>query len=93
MDWQAVALAVQKGVAALTPAIDMAAPEAAPVLDIINTILKGAIAAEPVALTLLEQLREGTPPTPAQLQAAIATYHSDDDELARDIAAHLAALT
>lgn len=92
IDWALVASSVQKGVAALTPIVDMAAPEAAPVLDIINTILRGAVDAEPVAVALVAQLQAGTPPTPAQLQAAVLTYHADDDDLAKDIAAHIAAL-
>lgn len=92
INWLAVGTAVQKGVAALTPLIDTAAPEAAPALDIINTILKGAVDAEPVAVALVKQIQAGTPPTPEQLQAVVAAYRADDDALAADIAAHIADL-
>lgn len=92
IDWKAMGIAVQKGVAALTPIIDVAAPGAAPTLDIINVILKGAIDAEPVAVALVAQIHSGVPPTPEQLQAVIAAYQSDDDALAQDLADHIAKL-
>lgn len=92
INWDAVTNGVAQGVAALTPIIDIAAPEAAPVLDIINTILKGAAAAEPVAVALVTQINSGTPPTPTQLQAVIVAYNTDDDALNADITAHIAAL-
>lgn len=92
INWLAVGTAVQQGVTALTPLIDVAAPEAAPALDIINAVLKGAVAAEPVAVALVAQIKSGMPPTPEQLQTVIAAYRADDDALAQDIAAHIAAL-
>lgn len=91
IDWTKVGQGVRDGLIALSPYVSAAAPEAKPIIDVIAALLKAEAAAEPVAVELMEQIRSGATPTPAQLQAAIASYHAADDALAQSIADHIAA--
>lgn len=90
-DWDQIAATVNSLVAVGAPIAEALAPEAAPAIEIGATILKGIAAAEPAAKALAAQIQSGTPITADQLAQYYSTYQKDDDALAADIAAHLAA--
>lgn len=92
IDWNEISADVSAGINLLAPFAETLAPEAAPAISIINKIIQGAMAAEPVALALVDQIKSGTPPTQTQLSQYYANYQADDDALKADIEAHLATL-
>lgn len=91
-DWQAISTDVAAGVNILAPFAETLVPEAAPAIAIINKIIQGAMAAEPTALALVQQIQSGTPPSQTQLAQYYAAYQADDNALKADIEAHLAVL-
>lgn len=92
LDWSAIANGVSTGVSLLAPFAETLVPEAAPAIGIIEKIIAGAVAAEPTAVALVQQIQSGQVPTQTQLAQYYATYQADDDALKADIDAHLAAL-
>lgn len=92
MNWTAISQEVANGVNLIAPFASALAPEAAPAILIINRIIQGAVAAEPAAVALVQQIQSGTIPTQTQLAQYYAQYQADDDALKADIDAHLTAL-
>ncbi len=92
VNWDAVANVAGEVVKLLEPIAAAAVPGAAEAIAIGTKIVQGVIAAEPTAVALYEQIKSGTPPTPAQLQQFEADYEDAYQTLRRDIAARLAAL-
>jgi hypothetical protein len=76
----------------LAPVASVAFPQAAVAIAIGSKIIQGVIAAEPTAIALFNQIKGGTPPTPAQLAQFSADYETAYQKLNADIAAKLAAL-
>ena len=92
LNWDTIAQDVAAGVNAIAPFAETLAPETAPAIAIINKIIAGAIAAEPTAVALVQQIQSGTVPTQTQLAQYYANYQADDDALNADIKEHLAGL-
>lgn len=89
-DIAAVATGVSNFVKAVEPIIDIAAPEAAPILAIGEKILQGIAAGAPTAVSLYNQIKDGTPATPAQIAQFEADYENAYQKLRSDLAARLA---
>jgi len=90
--WQTISNDVVDVVTALAPFASAAFPGAGIAISIGTKILQGAIALEPTAVALINQIKAGTPPTVAQLQQFDADYEAAYQKLKGDIAAKIAAL-
>lgn len=90
IDWAALATNTAKAVMALAPLVAAADPALAPAIALGEKIAQGALAGESTAVALYKQIVEGTPPSPAQLQAIEANYDAAYIALKADIAAKLA---
>lgn len=90
--WETIAGDVVAVVTALAPFASAAFPEAALALGVATKLLQGALALEPEAVALINQIKSGTPPTPAQLQQFDANYEAAYQKLKSDLAAKIAAL-
>ncbi|MBI3678465.1 MAG: hypothetical protein HY243_17800 [Proteobacteria bacterium] len=91
MDFDKIAQDAAAVVTALEPLIVAAVPEAAAAVAIGAKIVQGAIALEPAALALYNQIKAGTPPTTAQIQNFETDYEAAYRQLRSDIAAQLGA--
>jgi len=94
LDWNKITQKVAEIVSALEPfanvAVGVVAPEVAPALVIGEKIIHGLINAEPTAVALVNQIKSGAEPTPAQLQQFSDNYEASYQKLKADIAAKLA---
>ncbi len=90
MDWEALARQAASVVTALAPVVETLDPALAPAIAIGVKVVQGAIAAEPTAVALYEQIKSGTPPTQTQLQQFEAAYEDSYQQLQADIRAKLA---
>lgn len=92
LNWETIAQKVAEGVNALAPIAETLVPEAAATIAIVNKIIQGAMAAEPTAVALVQQIQSGGVPTADQLAQFYANYQTDDDTLKADIDEHLSTL-
>lgn len=90
--WQTISNDVVSIVTALAPFASAAFPGAGVAISIGTKILQGAIALEPTAVALVNQIKAGNPPTATQLQQFDADYEAAYQKLKADLAAKLAAL-
>lgn len=80
-------------VSMLIPIVEAADPAIASAVAIGAKIVAGAIALEPDAVALFNQIKGGKAPTAAQLAAFSTSYEAAYQQLNTDIAAKLAAVT
>lgn len=90
--WETVAQTAMDVVTALTPFVTAFAPGASEGLAIGVKIAQGVLAEVPAAISLFEQIKSGTPPTPEQIKAFENDYEAAYQTLRAEIAAKLAAL-
>lgn len=87
--FQNIASGVSEVVTVLGPLSALAGPEAPIILGIASKLIQGAIALEPTALSLVAQIKSGTPPAPAQLAQYAKDYEDAYQQLNADIHAKL----
>lgn len=90
--WEEIAADVSTVVGVFAPVVAMAVPPAAAAITLGAKIVQGAIAFEPTALRLYNQIVNGTPVTPQQLAQFELDYEASYQKLDADIKAKLAAL-
>lgn len=90
--WLGYAKTAFQIVTELVPFIEYEVPGAAPAFAIAAKIIQGVIDAEPAALALYDQIKNGTVPTSAQLQQYALDAEDAYAKLRSDILAKLAAL-
>jgi hypothetical protein len=93
--WQTVAddvNAIFQKIEPLITVAEAAYPPAAAAMDIVDKIIQGYSVLEPTAVEFVNQIRSGTPLTPAQLQQYASERQEAYVQAKADIAAALAAL-
>ncbi len=96
MDWKSVLALVSVIVNGAEPVINaivgVAAPEASTAISIAEKLLQGAVNEAPDAITLITQIKNGTPLSLSQVQQYEVSYEADYQQTKADITAALAAL-
>lgn len=90
-NWDDAALTASKVIEALAPLAEAAAPAMAEGVAIGAKVVQGFLAMEPAAVALVNQIKNGIPATPAQIQDYAAAYEASYQKLHADIEARLAA--
>lgn len=90
INWSALPGQVTAFVTGAAPLAEMLAPQWAPAIQIGAKLLTAAAAAEPTAVSLVQDIQSGTTPTPAQLQQFATDYEDAYQALHADIAAKIA---
>ena len=85
--------AVVNALSPYLPALTALVPGAGAGISIGVKIIQGALALEPKAQALVQQVMAGTPLTADQVNAYISTYDADDDQLNADLAALIVKLS
>jgi hypothetical protein len=94
MNWDAITKKVSDIVNTVEPlvngAVGILAPELSVAVSLGEKLIHGIINAEPAAVALVDSIKGGAVPTPAELQAFADTYEDSYQKLKADIAAKLA---
>ncbi len=90
LDWNTITKNVVSFVNDGAPIAEQLLPEYAPAIQIGAKLLTGAANAEPAAVDLVNTIRSGQMPSPADLQQFATDYEDSYQALHADIAARLA---